>query len=217
MSPREVAHAEAVGEAAITGLLAEGEFRALVAACEALEALPPEARTARLVKLARLAIENALGDGDVRAAVFVLRETGKGRDPAVTLARGFLARRSTAPAVAPAAPAAPPPISPPRARDPVAGMAQRGAAALRAAVMTEHTTRHAAAAAVAREDEAAATAAAARRALALKRAAPGPVPAAAIARLTRRLAGSAAGAALRPAADPPGPLARSLPRRPRAP
>jgi hypothetical protein len=231
MSPREVARAEAVDEAAIAGLLAESEFRALVAAFVALEERPPEEQTARLVKLARQTIERAMADGDVRAAIFVLRKTGAGRDPADTLARGVLASCRRAARAATAPPAAPPPgPAASRPHDPLAGMLRHGAAALRAAIVAEHATRHAARAAVAREQAEAqapaagaeATAVAARRALALKTAAADAdtrPAAAALARLTRRLVGQAGTVALRPcfAPSPASPLVAALPRRPRAP
>jgi hypothetical protein len=91
MSPRDVAHAERRDEAAIQGLLAQDGFRELVASWEALAAKPPEEQTRQLVVLARQAIHNALADWDIGAAFFVLREDERGRDPALTLAKGVVA------------------------------------------------------------------------------------------------------------------------------
>ena len=80
-------------EAAIEELMAQDGFRELAAAHEELLAEPPEAAMARLVGLARLALENALSvDWDVGAALFVLREHKRGRDAAETVAKGVIER-----------------------------------------------------------------------------------------------------------------------------
>ena len=91
LTPRQVALAERTDEAAIDALLAQAGFRALVAAYEDFLALPPADAMAQLVKLARLALENALCDHDVGAALFVLREDKLHRDAAQTLAKNVLA------------------------------------------------------------------------------------------------------------------------------
>ncbi|HEX6015497.1 MAG TPA: hypothetical protein VFY87_27600 [Geminicoccaceae bacterium] len=92
LTPKQVARAEGTDEAAIGNLLAQDGFRELVAAHEEFLAEPPEAAMARLVRLARLALENALSaDWDVGAALFVLREHKRGRDAAETVAKGVIA------------------------------------------------------------------------------------------------------------------------------
>ena len=79
LTPAEVARAEGAEESAVTALLAQRGFKELVASYEAQLAEPPEAHTARLVKLARLALENVLSDWDVGAALFVLEENAAAR------------------------------------------------------------------------------------------------------------------------------------------
>lgn len=182
MTVAEVARAEGREEAAIEGLLAQERFRALVASQKALAERPVEEQTARLVILARQAIENALSDCDVGAAFFVLREHSEGRDPARTVANRILAsaRRTAAPAAAqhPSPPATAP--AAPHPYDPLDGLVHRRTAALRHAVIAEHAVREAAGTepreTPARPPRAATTASAARRALALKRQRSGSLP-----------------------------------------
>ncbi len=196
MSVAEVARAEHSDEPAIEGLLARRGFAALVESWRAMAEQPEAEQTARLVKLARIAIENALDDWDMGAAFFVLRENTQGRDPAHTVARRIVAsaKRSAAapptPTVEPppAPPAAPP--APPRPYDPLDALVSRQTAALRRAVLAEQAARTVAAAEVA-ADGAAATMAAARKALALKADA-ARLPVSPIARLTRQLAAGSA-------------------------
>jgi hypothetical protein len=98
LTPKQVARTEGTDEGAIEGLLAQDGFRELVAAHEEFLAEPPEAAMARLVRLARLALENALSaDWDVGAALFVLREHKRGRDAAETVANGVVAASRRAP------------------------------------------------------------------------------------------------------------------------
>jgi hypothetical protein len=177
MSVRQVARSERTEEAAIEALLAQDDFRELLESQRALEALPEEEQTERLVRLARIAIENALSDFDLGAAYFVLRAHGQGRDPARTLVRGLQARarKAVAPLPPPAAPRPPSAPGPCRWRDPLDALVHRQAAALRRAVVEEQAVCHAAVAAEAAAEAvpmgAAATREAARRALALKSAA----------------------------------------------
>lgn len=203
LTPREVARAEAKDEAAIQELLEDASFRELLEGERALLALPVEEQRARLVRLARTALENALCDDHAGAALFVLSEEARGRDPAETLARGVLARsqRQTRP------PAASPPPHPPAPRlyDPLGALTRRGAAELRRVVVEEHAARHAA-------TVPADTRTAAQRALALRKTAE-----------AARLAAPAAppapcrrDAPAVPAERPSAPIT-SLPRRPRAP
>jgi hypothetical protein len=225
MSVAEVARAERTEESAVEALLAEDGFAELVESYKALAELPAEEQTARLVRLAWLAIENALADWDMGAAFFVLRENAQGRDPAATIAKRVAAsaRRTTAAAFPPAAP--PPPVQAaprsPRTYDPLDALVHRQTAALRRAVVAEHAVREAAAAPVAREATAptgaAATMAAARKALALKSDACTPA-ASPITRLTRRVTAGTGTVALLPldATPIPAPIG-GLPRRPRAP
>jgi hypothetical protein len=159
MTPQAIAWAEGTDAAAVEDLLQRDEFRRLVDSFAELLARPAEAQRARLVRLARIALENALGDWDVGAALFVLEEDARGRDPAETLASGILARgRGTAaPAPAPSR-AAPAPASPsgPGAYDPLTGLVRRGAATLRRAIVEEHALQDAARAATERGGPAAA-------------------------------------------------------------
>ncbi len=144
LTPAQVARAEGTEESAVTALLARDGFKALVASHAAQLAEPAEQHTARLVRLARQTLENALTlDWDVGAALFVLEEHARQRDPALTLANGVIAasrraaRSSTAgppPTPPPDTPAA---TAPPRPYDPLTGLMQRGAARLRRAVLEE--------------------------------------------------------------------------------
>lgn len=194
LTPAQVARVEGTEESAVTALLAQDGFKALVASHAAQLAEPAEQHTARLVRLARQTLENALTlDWDVGAALFVLEENASGRDPARTLAEGVIAASRRAvragaavppPAPAPEAPAAPRPC------DPLAGLMQRGSAKLRRAVLEEQAAQLAAAEPPAPEPtppagDRAATVDAARKALALRSAAGPdhpPTPAAAFAR-----------------------------------
>ena len=213
MTPKQVARTKGTDEAAVESLLAQDGFRELVAAHEEFLAEPPEAAMARLVRLARLALENALSvDWDVGAALFVLREHKRGRDTAETIAKGVVAasrrasRGTTFPPL-PAQPAATPPTCE-RPYEPDRRLIERGAARVRQTVVEEHAIRHAAAKGAMAEPVAPppgviATVAAARKALAMKASA------------ARRLAGGTASAArgeLGPRPAKPG-----LPRRRRPP
>ena len=198
MSVAEVARAEHSDEPAIEGLLARKGFAALVESWRAMAEQPEAEQTARLVKLARIAIENALDDWDMGAAFFVLRENTQGRDPAHTVAKRIVAsaKRSAAAAPHPAPTVEPPPAppatppAPPRPYDPLDALVRRQTAALRRAVLAEQAVRTVAAAEVAAEG-AAATMAAARKALAMKADA-ARRPVSPIARLTRQLAAGSA-------------------------
>ena len=171
MSVAEVARAEHSDTAAIETLLAQDGFTAVIASWRAMAEQPEAEQTARLVRLARQAIENALTDWDMGAAFFVLRENAQGRDPAHTIAKRIVAtaKRTTAPVVPPppAETCQPSPATPPAPRpyDPLDALVHRQTAALRRSVLAEQAVR-AATAAVANEG-AAATIAAARKALAL--------------------------------------------------
>lgn len=153
LTPAQAARVEGIGEAELVGLLAEPGFARLVEAYRAFDALPEEARRERLVRLARCVIEDAVEDGDVRVAAFVLREEGRGRDPARTIADGVIAAhrratdaRSARPARPPAAIAAAPARASRPHAEPGDRAAWRTAARLRDAVAAEHAARHGAAA-----------------------------------------------------------------------
>lgn len=223
MTPAEVARAEGRDEAAIHALLEQEGFRGLVASYRALAERSAAEQTARLVKLARFAIENALSDWDVGAALFVLRENARGLDPAETVARGVVAAsRRNIEAAAAALPTAPPRPAPEasatRPHDPGLRLLERGAARLRRGLIEEHAVRHAAEAATDPAD-AATTVAAARKALALKAAATARPSAYPLARLTRRLVGEAGITSLRPVPvdEVKHPAVAGRPRRPRPP
>ncbi|MEK0082283.1 hypothetical protein, partial [Benzoatithermus flavus] len=103
MSPEAVARAEGTTPEAVACLLQQRAFRGLVESFEKLIARPAAEQRTRLVRLARLALENALSDWDAGAALFVLAEDARGRDPAESLAEAVLARaRRPATAIPPA-------------------------------------------------------------------------------------------------------------------
>ena len=130
----------------VAELLAREDFRALVAAAEEQLAEPQESHRRRLVIMARQALERALALDDAGAALFVLEEEARQRDPCVTLADSVLRSRKRALASA-AMPAAPPGCAarPGRYRyDPLRRMMHRGTARLREDVAVEDALRHAA-------------------------------------------------------------------------
>ena len=101
-----VARAEGTDEAAIEALLAQDGFAEVIASWrDILDESSPEFM-ARLEKLCRIALTNALAEWDVGTALFAQRELGQGRDPAKTLARRV---RAQAKRIAGAAPRAQPP------------------------------------------------------------------------------------------------------------
>lgn len=166
LTPAQVAAAERRPVATIESLLEQEGFKELVEADRDLLAMPVEQQRARLVRLARIAIENALSDWDLGAACFVLKEEEQGRDPAVSVAESIIARRQAPPP--PLRPPLPPSPPKPLATDhqPLLMLVRRSEAGLRRAVIEEHAAQHAAVAA----SPARSTAEAARQALALKRA-----------------------------------------------
>ena len=225
LTPAQVARAEGTEESAVTALLARDGFKALVASHAAQLAEPAEQHTARLVKLARQTLENALTlDWDVGAALFVLEENARQRDPALTLAEGVIAasRRAVRSSTA-GPPPTPPPDAPaataaPRPYDPLAGLMQRGGARLRRAVLEEQAA-HLAAAATRPAQIAPVTTLVdcARKALALKLSVgPAASPTTATA-LTRRLAYGTAPIALPHELGPSRRPVAAQPRRPRPP
>jgi hypothetical protein len=183
--PAVAALPEGGDEALVGELLALDEFRELLAATEEQRAAPVEEHRRDLVFMARQALERALACDDVGAALFVLEEDARGRDPCATLVDSILRCRSRALASAAIlaepepepAPAAPP--AAPRAHEPLRRLIHRGTARLRDDVEVEEALhrigrRAAAAAPDPVPSGAAATRAAAERALALRRAAAAP-------------------------------------------
>ena len=170
-----VARAEGTDEAAIDALLAQDGFAEVIASWHDILDESSPAFMARLEKLCRLALTNALLEWDVGAALFAQRELTQGRDPAQTLARRVRAqaKRTPAPPRAPAPPG-PPPLPNP-GYDPLDALVQRSACGLRQAVVLEQAILTGAT----RQTGVAATMAAASKALALKRgagpAAPRPI------------------------------------------
>jgi hypothetical protein len=130
LTPAQAARAEGVADAEVEGLLARPCFAAVVDAYRALDAMDEATRLARLERIAWIALENALADGDLRAAMFVLRERAQGRNPARTLAE----RVAAGPRPAPWPAAAPPEASaeagprPRRYDDPCPSALAKGAA-----------------------------------------------------------------------------------------
>lgn len=165
VTPAQVAAAERRPVATIESLLEQEGFKELVDADRDLLAMPVEQQRARLVRLARIAIENVLSDWDLGAACFVLKEEEQGRDPAVTVAEVVIARRQKPPA--PLRPPLPPSVLRPFAPDhqPLLVLVRRSEAGLRRAVIEEHAAQHAAVAAA----PARSTFEGARQALAMKR------------------------------------------------
>jgi hypothetical protein len=182
LSPAAAALAEGErGAELVEELLAQRDFRELVEATRECLAEPPEVQHRRLVMLARQTLERAMAwDGDPRAALFVLEEDARGRNPAETLADGVQkARRRAIAAASPAtpSPAPEPPAQPPPSHagsyDPLQAMVHRGAARLRDMVRIEQAIRLAAEHAAATSPAApTTTVAAAHAALALRRAEP---------------------------------------------
>ena len=139
LSPAAAALAEGErGAALVEELLAQEDFRELVEATRESLAEPPEVQRRQLVMLARQTLERAMAwDGDPRAALFVLEEDARGRDPAETLADGVqkARRRAVASAASPAArpphrSRKPPPPGRAASYDPLQAMVHRGAARL---------------------------------------------------------------------------------------
>jgi hypothetical protein len=217
LTPHQVAVAERTDEAAIEGLLAQEGFREVVAAYEDFLSLPPADAMAKLVRLARMALENALSDWDLGATLFVLREDKLDRDAAETLAKGVLAtsrRKPAATAAAPPSAATDPPPPGTRPCEPGLRLLDRGAARLRRAVIEEHAVQRAAGVGPGPVGGGADTVAAARKALAAKAAAP-TSPAQ---RLARQLNyGTGLSAPTPHGAPAPRPSAPAQPRRPRPP
>ena len=160
-----VARAEGTDEAAIEALLAQDGFAEVIASWHDILAESSPAFMARLEKLCRLALTNALLEWDVGAALFAQRELTQGRDPAETLAKRVRAQaqRTPAPPRAPEPPR-PPPLPNPD-YDPLDALVQRSACGLRQAVVLEQAILPGAAL----QTGVAATMAAASKALALKR------------------------------------------------
>jgi hypothetical protein len=185
--PAVAALPEGGDEALVGELLALEEFRELLAAAEEERAVPAEDYRRDLVAMARQALERALSCDDVGAALFVLEEDARGRDPCATLVDSILRCRSRALASAamlaepepePEPAPAPPPAAP-RAHEPLRRLIHRGTARLRDDVAVEEALHRigrwaAAAAPDPVPSGAAATRAAAERALALRRAAAAP-------------------------------------------
>jgi hypothetical protein len=141
LTPAQAATAEGVPEGDVATLLADPAFTTLVDAYRHLQALPEAAARERLRRLARALLDEALVEGDVRVACFILREEGRGRDPADTLARGVLVTAAATPSPAPPTPEPARPRSRDR-RDPANRAAWRAAEGLRDAVLAEHVVVH---------------------------------------------------------------------------
>lgn len=158
----------------VGAMLWEPPFREMVGSWADILAMDPKARLKRLELLAHCVVENALGDGNLRTALFVQREIKRRRDPVVTLAEGFarsagqerarIERRQAekqALADRPALPAEPPPAPPspaeaavaeaeaarklPAAQDPADRAMWREAGRLRRHMADEQLLHHAAA------------------------------------------------------------------------
>src|ERR687892_1436275 len=156
VSVERVAEGTGLAPHEVEALLTERGFQRAVEAYRDLLATPPEARLQRLYTLALQTLEQALVEGCRLTLVFMLREAGKGRDPAARLAENIDRRLKEAPPPEPPAepaPAQPPPGAsddPPEAAgepaaaaetarrpDPFDAMAWRTAARLRREMLDE--------------------------------------------------------------------------------
>jgi hypothetical protein len=156
LSKPALAQIERAAEAEVDALLARPGFRKLLAACQALEAMPEAERLQRLERIAWFVLELTLAEGDRRCAAFVFTERRLGRNPARTLAQRAVARqRRAAKPPATAAPTSQSGCATPF-HDRAARVVARASGALRDAVVQEHAVRHAAETAVAEPADAAA-------------------------------------------------------------
>jgi hypothetical protein len=154
LRPAALAHLEQADGAEVDALLARPDFMKLLAACQALQAMPEAERLRRLEQIAWFVLELALAEGDWRCAAFVLIERRLGRNPASTLARRAVARQrrvakpptpaTPKAAAAMAAPRSPGPSAALSSHDPATQVVARAGARLRDAVVEEHAVRHAA-------------------------------------------------------------------------
>jgi hypothetical protein len=135
-----------VPTAEVKALLTQPDFQQLVETCREFDAMPADERLAMLEHLALTVLEHALARGDVRVALFFLRERRQGRNPARTLATRVLAAPRAS-----AAPATPPPSGAGTggrgSRDPSVDAASKGAASACDELAAERTARAAAVAA----------------------------------------------------------------------
>ena len=89
LPPWAVARGSNLPEDDLAALLFDAGFRELVDCCAGILAMSREARLARMERIAGEIIDDALTRRDPTAAMFVLRQRQKKRDPIATLARGF--------------------------------------------------------------------------------------------------------------------------------
>jgi hypothetical protein len=138
LTPAQAARAERAPLADVEALLAQPDFQQLLETCREFDAMPADKRLAMLEHLALTILEHALARGDVRAALFLLRERRQGRNPATRLL------------------SAPRPAAPPQSgaggggrgfRDGSVDAASRGGAVTRDELAAERTARAAAVAA----------------------------------------------------------------------
>ena len=73
-------------------LLRDEEFQELLGHYRTIAELSYDERLARLAPLALAILEMGLETGDMRVAMFVLHEQQRGRDPAMSIAKRFIAR-----------------------------------------------------------------------------------------------------------------------------
>jgi hypothetical protein len=152
LDPGRAARAARCPEELLEQLLGEPEFLEIVQGWRALLELDPPARTARLVKLAQLVLEEALERRSLPAALFTLVQAFRGKDPVQAVADGLAralararaeAERAAAAPPSDALPAQAPPAPPPaavsarRRPDPLTGLCRRTGASLRAAMVVE--------------------------------------------------------------------------------
>ena len=90
LSPMQAARLEGIEDGEVASLLRCDAFCGLIEDCAALLALSGEERRARAVDAAWRILEEALERDDLKAAMFVLRESGQGRDPGTSLAQAAL-------------------------------------------------------------------------------------------------------------------------------
>jgi hypothetical protein len=161
LSPEAAALPEGGDETMVAGLLQREDFQALVEAAREWQEDSEETARRKLVVMARQALQRAMDwEDDPRAALFVLDEEARGRDPAATVAAAVLKRPRRAPAPTDGIRS-----RPPRLHDPLSALCGRTKRRLADEVRGEAAIRHATAARLT-------TAEGAKRALVLRQGAP---------------------------------------------
>jgi hypothetical protein len=86
LRPETVSLVERLHQGELATLLEDDGFQHLIEHYRKLASLPAEERRRRLAEAAMELLELGIGAGDLRVAMFVMHEEGRGRDPALSLA-----------------------------------------------------------------------------------------------------------------------------------